>query len=131
MAMDNKKVERWIDTPTGAKKYEGVNQNYKGLTASVMRDWVDAQKRASDLKLNHKDMMKIVADYNNAVCADDSCIVYWSNNPTPLKISYAIFAGNISGFPLYTLVDDSKNSAGEAIRSVCSFCLTLPGFRKH
>lgn len=23
MAMDNKKVERWIDTPTGAKKYEG------------------------------------------------------------------------------------------------------------
>lgn len=129
MAMDNKKVERWIDTPTSAKKYEGVNQNYKGLTASVMRDWVDAQKRASDLKLNHKDMMKIVADYNNAVCADDSCIVYWSNNPTPLKISYAIFAGNISGFPLYTLVDDSKNSAG-GYQVGMQFLFNSPRFSK-
>lgn len=94
-----------------------------------MRDWVDAQKRASDLKLNHKDMMKIVADYNNAVCADDSCIVYWSNNPTPLKISYAIFAGNISGFPLYTLVDDSKNSAG-GYQVGMQFLFNSPRFSK-
>lgn len=130
MAMDNKKVERWIDTPTGAKKYEGVNQNYKGLTASVMRDWVDAQKRASDLKLNHKDMMKIVADYNNAVCADDSCIVYWSNNPTPLKypMLYLPETFPVSHFIHWWMI---LKTAREAIRSVCSFCLTLPGFRKH
>ena len=125
VAMDNKRVERWLDSPTGMKKYEGINQNYKGLTATMMRDWTLAQERVVNLKLDHKDMVKIVVDYNDAVCTEDSCVVYWSNNPTPLKVSYALFAGNISGFPIY-----NSKSNGDGYQAGVQFLFNSPRFSK-
>lgn len=124
--MDNKEVELWADN-TDKKRYGGVNQKYKGVTAYMMNDWDEANDRVKRLRLNHKSMMKIVSDYNEAVCTSDSCIIYTSNDPTPLQIRFAVLGG-ITSLVLHNWEGMSRRENVAQFGAQAEFC--SPRFSK-
>lgn len=73
--------------------YEGTDLRYKGITRYVMRQWDEAEKRSENLQFNHKDMIRAVVDYNNAVCTDQNCVTYEVNDPSPTRKQWGVFGG--------------------------------------
>lgn len=94
-AINNKKME----VSGKNTNYQGIDLRYKGTSRYVMRKWDEAEKRSKQLDFNHKDMIKTVVDYNNAVCTDQDCVIYEVNDPTPTRVQWGVFggyAGNIA-----------------------------------
>lgn len=94
-AINNKKME----VSGKNADYQGTDLRYKGTSRYVMRKWDEAEKRSKNLDFNHKDMIRTVVDYNNAVCTDQDCVIYEVNDPTPIRKQWGFFggyAGNIT-----------------------------------
>jgi len=60
----------------GNTKYMQQSKRYIGILKAAFKKSLKTTKKADDIKLNHKSLLKITEEYHNDVCFDKQCIIY-------------------------------------------------------
>jgi hypothetical protein len=96
----------------GNTPYLYQSKNHIGLLTYFMKDAPGLKSRIEDLKKpDHKGLVRLAEDYHNAVCKDESCIIYEKKVPV-LKVDLEIIGGGVDFRYINDIIDNYYFQAG-------------------